>query len=54
MLLKFLFGGGSKRKSSRAARVRKLANKVAKLKRTQKLKNQEMSLKNQLNKMRGF
>jgi hypothetical protein len=54
MLLKFLFGGGAKRKASRAARVRRLATKVAKLQRTQKLKNQEMSLKNKLSKLRGY
>jgi len=54
MLLEFLFGGGKKRKASRAARVRKLSTKVAKLQRAQKLKTQEMSLKNKLNKLRGF
>lgn len=54
MLLNFLFGSGRKRKTSRAARVRKLSNKVAKLRRNASLKAKEEKLRNDLNKLRGF
>jgi uncharacterized protein YlxW (UPF0749 family) len=54
MLFQFLFGGGRKRKTSRAARVRKLSNKVAKLRRNASLKAKEEKLRSDLNKLRGY
>jgi len=46
------FFSSPKRKTSKAARVKKLANKVAKLKRKKYLNEQEARLKKELEKLR--
>lgn len=53
-MLDFLFGGRRKRKTSRAARVRKMALKVQRLKKAKSLKEAEVKYREQLSKLRGY
>jgi hypothetical protein len=55
MILEMLgFGGSPKRKSSRLSRVKKLASKVAKMKKAKALKDAEVKLKAEYQKMKGY
>lgn len=53
-MLSALFGGSPRRRTSKAAKVKKLAAKVAKIEKKRAMDDMEQKLKAKLSKLKGY